>query len=313
MLASLISWFGTELFKGIIFTIGLAILIPFSALILIYVVASLDDHPVFGKFLSKKTVASKKPSSGLAKDEFGSDKPNVFAPSKEWRAANYQSRAIVSGGSEVQVQLRNQVDRMPVEDRYLFQEWSSELRNDLPDTHRYRSMRLKQTPVGNDFFETEEILQKLLPDDWSSERDWVLCPPVGPRPRASWGSPTWRQNHDQAALYVIKFNVKSTNGDTHTIFKAGITSRPIVGPGGRYSKKFGPKVIYENRLPPAQAWACEQKLLQVMHMTLFDISFEEEAEHKGKLIDGVDVLPKAKSNATIFGKDLEDWMKMLMK
>ena len=229
MLASLISWFGTELFKGIIFTIGLAILIPFSALILIYVVASLDDHPVFGKFLSKKTVASKKPSSGLAKDEFGSDKPNVFAPSKEWRAANYQSRAIVSGGSEVQVQLRNQVDRMPVEDRYLFQEWSSELRNDLPDTHRYRSMRLKQTPVGNDFFETEEILQKLLPDDWSSERDWVLCPPVGPRPSIL-GKSTWRQNRSGSIIHV-KFNVKSTNGDTHTIFKAGITSSQLLVPG----------------------------------------------------------------------------------
>ena len=168
-------------------------------------------------------------------------------------------------------------------------------------------MRLKQTPVGFDFLDTEEILQKLIPSDWSSELRWALWPPVGPRPRASWGKPTWRQGHEEAAVYIIKFEFKATNGDIRTIFKAGITSRSVVGARGRYSKKFGPEVIFEKRLRPAQAWACEQKILQIMHESPFDYTFEAQAKHEGDLEDCVSTLPEGKGNATYFGKDLKAW------
>ena len=73
VLASLISWFGAELFKGIIFTIGLAILIPFLLLVLIYVVASLDEHPLFRKLLSKKAAVDKSPSLDLGKGKIASE------------------------------------------------------------------------------------------------------------------------------------------------------------------------------------------------------------------------------------------------
>ena len=110
------------------FTIGLAILIPFLVLVLIYIVASLDEHPLFRKLLSKKAVADKSPSLDL-------DKGNI--------------------ASEEQVEPRKRIEQIPIEDRYPFEEWSSDTRDDLPETHRYRSMRFRQTPIGLNFLDTE--------------------------------------------------------------------------------------------------------------------------------------------------------------
>ena len=143
VLASLISWFGVELLKSILFMIGLLILIPFLILFGVFIIASLGEIPLFRKIFLKKDNEDNSKLVDPSESVPASREPNVFEPTREWRARNYLSGQILTNSAEEQAKQREEAIGIPIEDRYLFQNWSSELRDDLPDTHRYRSMRLK--------------------------------------------------------------------------------------------------------------------------------------------------------------------------
>ena len=145
------------------------------------------------------------------------------------------------------------------------------LRSDLPATRRHRMMQLKQTPVGNGFLETEKLflsLQQRLQLHYFAlaEQCWVLNPPVGPRPKASWSAPSFDLETDKpTTLYIVTIDVPYSDGIVRRVFKPGVTQRSIYGKQGRYPRKPFVSLLYENKsLLPAVAWASEQKLLASM-------------------------------------------------
>ncbi len=145
------------------------------------------------------------------------------------------------------------------------------LRSDLPNARRHRMMQLKQTPVGNDFFETEKIflgLQKKLQLHYFAlaEQCWVLNPPVGPRPKASWSAPPFNLEIERpTTLYIIRIDVPYSDGIIRRVFKPGVTQRSVIGSKGRYPQNPFVSLLFEKKsLLPAVAWASEQKLLASM-------------------------------------------------
>jgi hypothetical protein len=156
-------------------------------------------------------------------------------------------------------------------------------RKDLPPSHRGEVMQLERTPVGRDSNETGKILQAIFGQGFpgsASELEWVLNPPVGPQPKASWKAPPYDLNDGvPTSVYIISFRVYLTDGSEYLIFKPGLTRSVVVtggGTRGRYSKKFSPEVIYEQTgLAPGTAWAAEQKLLCCMSSLPWKKSFDD--------------------------------------
>ena len=178
------------------------------------------------------------------------------------------------------------------------------IRKDLPKRHQCENMLLTQTPVGKDASETQKILQELVGKGYQSEFQWALYPPVGPSPKAAWQKPSVDLKKDiPTSIYIIKFPVPLSLGSDFMVFKPGITSRPIVGTGGRYSAKFGPEVVYQKMLTPPQAWAAEQKLLMALPKTPCDWLFEDWIWYWTTYEDMLDALPDSQSQVTIGGKD----------
>jgi len=178
------------------------------------------------------------------------------------------------------------------------------IRQDLPEKHQCEQMLLTQTPVGKDHSETEKVLQGLLPVGWRSELEWALYPPVGPSPKAAWKKSSIDLNQDiPTSIYIIKFLVPLSSGTDFMVFKPGITSRPVVGSGGRYSAKFGPEVVYQKTLTPLQAWSAEQKLLMTLPKTPCDWFFDDWIWYWTTYEDMLDALPDSQSQVTVGGKD----------
>jgi len=157
-------------------------------------------------------------------------------------------------------------------------------RKDLPKLHQGELMQLERTPIGVDFFETEKILQTIFGNEyfpgWQSELQWALHPPVGPLPRASWPRPPYKLDDGiRTTTYIISFKVPLSDGTHCQIFKPGLTRGPVItsdGQRGRYSRRFGPDVIFEAcNIDTRIAWMCEQKLLQCMPLLPWSHSFDD--------------------------------------
>lgn len=157
------------------------------------------------------------------------------------------------------------------------------LAKDLPVHHRGEEQQLARIPVGNNYVETEEMLQAIFGQEfpgWRSELEWALNPPVGPKPRASWSSPPYKLDDGIATtLYIISFDIYLLDGSKDTVYKPGLTRSSVLtggGQKGRYSQKFAPRVLFEKTgLDPRVAWTSEQKLLNCLPCLPWQRSFED--------------------------------------
>ncbi len=132
-------------------------------------------------------------------------------------------------------------------------------------------MQLQSPPLGKDFFETEKILldiQKKMQLNYFAlpETFWILYPPIGPRPAASWGTfPFKTDDENPVSVYIISIEVMYTDGVTRHVVKPGVSRRAIIGHNGRYPKSNHVSLLYEKKgLSPVTAWMCEQKLLMAL-------------------------------------------------
>lgn len=123
----------------------------------------------------------------------------------------------------------------------------------LPSRRRHRQMQLQSSPLGKDFFETEKILldlqKKLQLNHFAlPEIFWILYPPIGPRPAASWGAfPFKSGDENPVSVYIISIEVMYTDGVTRHVVKPGVSRRAIIGHKGRYPKAPHVSLLYEKK------------------------------------------------------------------